>query len=286
MDRRTLLAAAGSGLAALAGCGADSESGTGVPTGEDPGGSGGTSTGRRRFGESATAGGASVTAWDVSARSAIRYTVEADALDVYAPDDAHLAFVRITTDGSTRPERATFGLAAAGGTIDPLDDVDGVSLSAVQHRFPHYAPDGEDNPDGTWLLFEVPPDAVGDTPAVVWQPDGASTAAWPLRERAREALTAPVPRFELDRFEAPDTVPADEDPAATIVVTNTGEVDGTFRATVNYRGALSAADNLDLSVPAGVSRTTEYDIALPSGDELRLELAWSGRNERETVDLA
>jgi hypothetical protein len=35
MDRRMLLAAAGSGLAALAGCGADSESETGVPTGED-----------------------------------------------------------------------------------------------------------------------------------------------------------------------------------------------------------------------------------------------------------
>jgi hypothetical protein len=285
MDRRTLLAATGSGLAALAGCGADSESETGVPTGEAPSGSGGSSTGRKRFGESATAGGASVTAWDVSVRSSIRYTVEADALDVYAPDDAHLAFVRITTDGSGRPERATFGLAVDGRKLAPLDGVAGSSLSAVQSRFPPYAVDGVDNPDGTWLLFEVSPDAVGNTAALVWQPDGASTAEWPLRERAHEALVAPVPRFELERFEAPDTVSPDEEPTATIVATNAGEVDGTFRATVNYRGVLSAADNLDLSSPAGESRTREYDIAAPSGGELRLELAWSGQNEQRTIDF-
>lgn len=285
MDRRTVLATAGSGLAALAGCGADSESETGVPTGEGAGGAGGSSTGRKQFGEAATAGGASVTPWDVSVRSSLRYTVEADALDVYAPDDAHLAFVRITTDGSVRPERATFGLAVAGETVDPRDGVDGASLSAVQYRFPPYAADGEDDPDGTWLLFEVSPDTVGDTPALVWRPDGASTAEWPLRESAHEALAAPIPRFELERFEAPDTVSPDEEPTATVVVTNTGEVDGTFRATVNYRGALSAADNLDLSIPAGESRTTEYDIAPPSGGELGLELAWSGRNEQRTVDF-
>jgi hypothetical protein len=125
------------------------------------------------------AGGASVTAWDVSVRSSIRYAVEADALDVYAPDDAHLAFVRITTDGS--------------------GDRSG-------RRSVSRSPDGPSPPATT------------------------STA---------------------------------------------------FRATVNYRGALSAADNLDLSIPAGESRATEYDIAAPSGGEL----AWSGRNEQRTVEF-
>jgi hypothetical protein len=111
----------------------------------------------------------------------------------------------------------------------------------------------------------------------------AVRSEWPLRERAHEALTAPVPRFELDRFEAPDTVFADEELAATIVVTNTGEVDGTFRATVNDRGALSAADNLDLSVPAVVSRTTEYDIALPSdGSSSWNSPGAAGTNERRS----
>jgi len=284
MNRRAFLAAAGSGMAALAGCGADSGSGTGAPTGESSGGSGGStgSSGGLEFGRSATAGEQSVTVWGASVRSSIRYATEGRALDVYAPDGAHLLFVRITTDG--RPQRSTFGLAAADETLDPLDGVGGASLSDVQHRYPPYAPGGEGDPDGRWLLFEVSPEDLGDAPAVVWQPGEGRTAEWPLPDSDREALAAPVPRFELDGFEVPETAPED-DPTATIVVTNASEVDGTFRATVNYRGPLEAADNLDLSIPAGETSATEYEIVPPSGGELRLELAWSGPNERRTIDF-
>jgi hypothetical protein len=93
----------------------------------------------------------------------------------------------------------------------------------------------------------------------------------------------PDPNSRLLLFELPATAAEDADPTATLRVQNSGNVDGTLRAALNYAGSVDAAETLSVSVPAGETTTREYDLPW-SGRRLEVELAWAGPHEQRTIE--
>lgn len=283
MRRRDFLALSGAaaGLAGLAGCTGSAGTRT-LPTPlRDE--SGLPSEATYRLGEEATAGLTAAAVLDTTVQRSDHYRTESGALDVYAPPDSYLVSARVTAQGEERPPLSAFELQVDEESYPPLSSVEGRPLSALLTRYDPYGPDAEPDPDGQYLLFEVPAGSTGETVAVVWSPAGEDPVYWPLSDQRGVALEQPLPPLTVERFETPATATADADPTATLEVENGGEVDGTLRAALNYAGAVDASETLSVSVPAGETTTTEYGLPW-NGRRLEVELAWSGPHEQRTIE--
>ncbi len=279
MRRREFLAL--SGTLGLAGCAGPAGTRTlPTPLTDDPGPPPETSY---RLGEEATVGSTAVAALDVTVRRSDHYRTVSGALDIYAPPDSRLVPVRATAQGEQRPPLSAFGLRVGGTTYPAQSSVEGRPLSAVLSRYEPYDPDAEPDLNGRVLLFEVPAESTGETAAVVWTPVDGAPAYWPLRDQQRTALRRPLPPLTVERFVTPDTVAADANPTATLRAQNSGTVDGTLRAALNYAGAVDAAETLSVPVPAGEAVRREYTLPW-SGRRLEVELAWAGPHEQRTVE--
>lgn len=278
MRRRDLLALAGTALAGGAGClrPARRDPGASLGTAADDGGGDGLALGR-----AATVGDTTVSMVDLSFRTAVRYSRESGALGVYGAEDSRLVFVRLTVDGRPRPPLSAFALRLDAASYTPLRTVDGTALTNVQRRFPPYSPDTDPDGNGVWLLFEVPAERPARQASLTWNPADGERRRWSLREDHRETLAAPVPAFTVESVSVPDRADPDERPAATLTVRNTGTVDGSFVAALNYLAPLSAAQDVAFGVPAGETTTYDQRLALPGEGEQRLAFVWAtGRAER------
>lgn len=283
MRRRDFLALSGAaaGLAGLAGCAGPAGTRT-LPTPlRDESGLPAEAT--YGFGEEAGAELTAVAVLDVAVQRSDHYRTESGALDVYAPPDSHLVSVRVTAQGEQRPPLSAFELQVGEESSPPLSSVAGQPLPSLLTRYAPYAPEGEPDPDGRLLLFEVPAESTGEPAAVVWRPSGGEPAYWPLRDQERTALGQPLPPLTVETFETPATATADADPTATLRVANGGDRDGTLRAALNYGGAIDASETLSVSVPAGETTVTEYDLPW-NGRRLEVELAWAGPHEQRTIE--
>ncbi len=283
MRRRDFLALSGAtaGLAGLAGCTGPAGTRT-LPTPlRDE--SGLPSGATYRLGEEATAGLTAVTVLDATVQRSDHYRTESGSLDVYAPPDSYLVSTRVTAQGEERPPLSAFELQVDEESSLPLSSVEGRPLSALLTRYAPYGPDAEPDPDGQYLLFEVPAGSTGETVAVVWSPAGEDPVYWPLRDQQRAALERPRPPLTVAGFETPGTAGADADPTATLEVENGGDVDGTLRAALNYTGAVDASETLSVSVPAGETTVTEYGLPW-NGRRLEVELAWVGPHEQRAIE--
>lgn len=283
MRRRDFLALSGvaAGLVGLAGCAGQAGTRTlPTPLTEDPDPLLGASY---RLGEEATVESTTVAVLDATVRRSEHYRTASGTLDIYAPSDSRLVSVRTTAEGESRPPLSAFGLRVGGTTHPAQSSVEGRPRSAVLSRYDPYGPDAEPDPDGRLLLFEVPAESTGETVAVVWTPTDGAPAYWPLRDRQRAALRRPLAPVTVEGFELPATAAEDADPTATLRVQNSGNVDGTLRAALNYAGSVDAAETLSVSVPAGETTTREYDLPW-SGRRLEVELAWAGPHEQRTIE--
>lgn len=283
MRRRDFLALSGAaaGLAGLAGCVGPAGTRT-LPTPlRDESGFPAEAT--YRFGEEAGAELTAVAALDVAVRRSDHYRTESGALDVHAPPDSYLVSVRVTVQGEQRPPLSAFALQVGEESYPALSSVAGQPLSALLTRYGPYGPDTERDPDGRFLLFEVPAGATGEAAAVVWSPPDGDPAYWPLPDQQRGALRQPLPPLSVEAFETPATAAADADPTATLRVANAGDRDGTLRAALNYAGAVDASETLSVPVPAGQTTAREYGLPW-SGRRLDVELAWAGPHEQRTIE--
>lgn len=282
MRRRDFLALSGAaaGLAGLAGCAGTAGTRT-LPTPLDE--SGFPSEATYRFGEEAGAELTAVAVLAATVRRSDHYRTGSGTLDVYAPPDSYLVSVRVTARGEQRPPLSAFDLRVGEESYPALSSIEGQPLSALLTRYGPYGPDAEPNPDGRFLLFEVPAGSAGETAAVVWSPPNGGSAYWPLRDQHRAAIRRPLPALSVEGFETPATAAANADPAATLRVANAGERDGTLRAALNYAGAIEASETLSVSVPAGETTTREYGLPW-NGQRLEVELAWAGPHEQRTID--
>ena len=282
MRRRDFLALSGTlGLASLAGCAGPAGTRT-LPTPlRDESGLPADAT--YRLGEEAGAELTAVAALDVTVRRSDYYRTESGALDVYAPPDSYLVSVRVTAQGEQRPPLSAFECQVGEESYPAVSSVAGQPLSSLLTRYEPYTPDADPDPDGRFLLFEVPAGSTGDAAAVVWSPPGGEPAYWPLRDQHREAIRRPLPTLSVEGFETPETAAADADPTATLRVENGGDRDGTLRAALNYAGAVDASETLSVSVPAGETTTREYGLPW-NGRRLEVEFAWAGPHEQRTID--
>ena len=107
---------------------------------------------------------------------------------------------------------------------------------------------------------------VADVPNahIVWERDGGPQPGWQLPNDLVDHLAA-SPRFEVERFDAPDRVEAGETVEVTVEVRNVGDRAGRFLATLGAkRGSLGVPES-GVTVDVGATGTLRESITA-SGD--------------------
>ena len=137
------------------------------------------------------------------------------------------------------------------------------------------------NPDLDRVAIRVP---LVDVPAahVVWERNDGPQPRWRLPDDTVELL-ASRPQFEIERFDVPERVEAEETFAAAVDVKNGGDRPGRFLATLGAkRGSLGVPES-SVSVDVGATGTLRESVtASDDGDRpIRVILDWgAGRRER------
>jgi hypothetical protein len=276
MRRRTYLALAGSGLAALAGC--TDGAGSGDPT-DDPG------AGTSSDGGTTTLGTTSEPGTTIGGDSAIARVgldhllpgmvqpVSPDSIGVTEDGSQYLYLSVTKREGADPPARGDFSFAFAGDTHGPSEYEDDA------WEFWRTRESGEGNRYSAavgsgWLLFRLPATADDPGDCTLEWPSGSWTAPEALRER----LAGPHPEMAVD-VDVPSTVSELEKPTIEVTVENQGDVTGGFVAALNRSGPMVAYMPLTtarFAVPAGETKTwtyTDEQVDLYAGDETRAKPA-------------
>ncbi|MFB6207016.1 MAG: hypothetical protein ABEJ05_10880 [Haloglomus sp.] len=253
MQRRTLIAALGAGLASLAGCtsiGGTDGAGGGTPTDQPP-----------------PTDQPSPTPTPTSSPAAASLSVSVRALQpavvMLATDSIHLSgadahqylYLEVSVDEGRPPARDELTVRFDGTTSQPMQ------TRGLWYGYNHRNERYRSERGAGWLLYELPPSgdasaAVLEWPGGEWRPDAA------LRER----LAAPAPSLSMNAA-IPETVPPDSEPTIGFTVTNEGRIDGRFVAALNRTGprvAYAPIEAVSRLVPAGETTTFEvtdtYDV--------------------------
>lgn len=271
--RRDVLATAGVGLVALAGC---TRSGAAPSTSTDST-TGATSTStattpgdpitepqRFPWGETATVDGTHVTPEMVTVQRSAFYLATPDTIGVLSFDD-RAVFATVTVDGEARPDPRDFALALddrVGGWVD-YEAVSGSRFNSL--GVPYTA--GDD--DAGWVAFEVADAEAVENPRLRVQLGREENGAvrWPLPDDAVAALQSPPPEFHVSELSAPDSVPRDDPIEVAATVANRGDGAGTFRAAFNELGPMYAPEPVEFDLEPGEFRAWTGTISSHVGDE-------------------
>lgn len=284
MNRRQLIALCG-GVVPLAGClGGDSSPGggtetDGTPTTDDPAG---TTTGAGEtavtVSESVAVGDGTVTLDAVVTTESFVHLTTPDSLGVSGEDQ--YVFANVSLDGVS-PATDEFVLDVGSTTTRPAGrygyrdtTVDGESITS------YYADEGGS------LLFEVPESLDAEAGRIELSVDD-ETASWRLPSAVLDELARAPPGFDLRTFAVE---PAwSRGPAEfSVIVENTADVDGTFRAALNQSGpGYAPLATVIRPVGAGESVTVERTESLFGGTngKVRFTFAWPGGTEERVVDF-
>ncbi|EMA63024.1 hypothetical protein C469_03350 [Halorubrum lipolyticum DSM 21995] len=179
-----------------------------------------------------------------------------------ALDDHTLALVHVTVEnaGNNGTSLDTSNFTFAGET--PLTDLGGSSLDSVRDIDGSSVHDESVNPGSSvtgWILFNVPRDAIDDTPLAFHRDSTAAPedVIWDV-----EIGSVDFPTFELVDMTVP-TERAEGTQEFEFTIGNTGDDSGTFRGEIEWRegtsgdwdGLLEGNADLSARIPAG-SETT------------------------------
>lgn len=165
---------------------------------------------------------------------------------------------------------------------EPIDLPLSVETGDTRHR--EVVPVGfDERADLDRVAIRVP---LVDVPAahVVWERDDGPQPRWRLPDDTVELL-ASRPEFEVERFDVPERVEAEETFAVAVDVTNGGDRPGRFLATLGAkRGSLDVPES---SVPVDVDATATLQAPITaSGDgdwPIRVVLDWGAGRREHTV---
>lgn len=249
--RRGLLAAAGAGVAALAGCAGGRSDPSGYPVR------------RHSTGETATArDGAEVTVTNPRLRKSV--VVDRHTGPVSMATDLQWVVVDLAASGVDR---------GVGHRFRALTDGDPVEGGSAPLR-PDFHPPASGRPVGVPV-----PVAPADRAAVAWVRGLPESVLWTLPDAVVSGLAA-APAFRVERV----TVSDEPDPRVTLTVRNRGSRDGRFHANVAGSRVQDGNAVIGFDVPAGrtVTRRERPGIVAPRGEVTRVTVAW-GTGERALV---
>ncbi|WP_232686972.1 hypothetical protein [Halobacterium zhouii] len=293
--RRDLLATAGVGLAALAGCSrfpnldapSSTRSNTTTPT--DTTGDSTTVDSIREptllsWGETATIDGTAVTPRATTVQHSAFYQAYPDALGVFSFGNRRALFVTVTVQGDD-PRPAPEDFAVITDETVQAWTTDGDS----SRRLPRDGQPYERDTRVGWLRFDLSAPVSASQFRVQFGGESEGAVHWSLPDDAVAALQAPPPVFSVTEFSAPDTVPRDESIPVSATVENRGDGAGTFRAAFNQAGPLYWSDPVSFALEPGESRewntlvTTHQEVE--RADTVSFALITADDRLKRTVEI-
>lgn len=210
---------------------------------------------------------------DVQSQSSFFYNNYPDAAAVAARKGTQFVFVELQLVGSLEhlPSPDEIALTADdrrfNGTLAP-----GSSEGAweLHDRGQAY---GTEPIQSGWVAFEVPAPLDAEQIALTYE-SGGRTFSESLDSEAVEALARPPAEFEVVAFDFPKSVRPGESFEMSVVVENTSEVDGVFRAVLNQSHPLYTYRTISLTVPASERRewTRSSDWNVGDAEQARFTL--------------
>ena len=269
--RRDALRLGGAGLTLLAGCLTDS-------AGSDPGTRTDTETSTETTEPYATTETFDVAVDEISVAPELVAPNSPDSIGTFGERDEQFVVAQCSADGSPKPARTDFSLVAGDDSHTPID---------IRRRTgtPNSIWDDDGYADATdYLVFSLPKPLDADEVTLRW-PGGERA----LTDDAVERLARPPTDFAVREFSAPESVESGEEITLTVVVENTGDVDGTFVGALNQIGpqvAYAPVAGLSLDAEAGESATwtrTFTPSLGSSGDSRSMRLRMDRRGGDESV---
>lgn len=204
---------------------------------------------------------------DVQIQSSFFYNNYPDAAAVAAREGTQFVFVELELVGS----------------LEHLPSPDEIALVTDDRRFEGtLAPGSSDGawelreweqPYGTepiqsgWVAFEVPAPLDADQIALTYE-SGGRTFLEPLDSETVEALARPPAEFEVVAFDYPESVQQGESFEVSVVVENTSEVDGVFRAVLNQSRPSYTYRTIEMTVPPDERREWTQNFDYHSNEDV------------------
>ena len=203
-----------------------------------------------------------------------------DSIGVYGERDEQFVVVQYLTDGETKPDWSDFSLVAEGDAYEPEDP------ERTYYGYSLWDDEGYVNSTEGYLIFSLPKPLDADEATIRW-PGGERA----LSKRAVERLARPPTDFTVREFSAPEVVEIGEEVTLTVVVENTGDVDGTFVGALNRIGpdvAYTPVKAVSLEIEADESATWTHSYTPPFGHEgpsMRFSMDWRGGGQSREIAI-
>lgn len=223
---------------------------------------------------------------DVQIQSSFFYNNYPDAAAVAARKGTQFVFVELQLVGSLEylPSPNKIALTADDrrfeGTLAP-----GSSDGAWELRDRGQAYDTEPIQSG-WVAFEVPAPLDAEQIALTYE-SGGRTFSESLDSETVEALARPPAEFEVVAFDFPESIRSGESFEVSVVVENTSEVEGVFRAVLNQSRPSYTYHIIELAVPASERRewTRSSDWNVGDAEQARFTLLTPLGKRDATVEV-
>ncbi|MWG34174.1 hypothetical protein [Halomarina oriensis] len=200
-----------------------------------------------------------------------------DSKAVFGEQGKQFLVFKMGVDGESMVAYDEFEIDA-GTTYTPTEYIGIAETSPSLPYGPQYTPSA-----GGWVAFHIPEPLDADAVTLRW-PEGE----YRVERALLDELATPPAEFAVREFSFPETYEAEM--TATLTVENTGDVDGTFIGAINQIGIdvdITPVAEISLDVPAGASESWTYSTTVTGspGEEMTLDLRWSGGEREATVTV-